>query len=181
MLVFKVFQGRNQRREIPGEPQIENCPMGEFAGRTGINLGLRNPNSYTDRAVSGCTGGAGSTGDPGDGHCHVDKATGYRHPKANGGYDGRTTGDGGSRSARGNDGRTAGDGDPGAARGNDARIAGNGDPGAARGNDARTAGNGGPREARGNTRGTTGDRFPLELSGGSSCHAAGRRPAAYFC
>ena len=131
--------------------------MAKLAGRAGPDLGLRNPNSYSDRAtsyrdpgaVSGCTGGAVSKGDPGDGHCHVDKATGYRHPKANGGYDGRAASDG--------------------------------DRGVACGNDAGTAGNGGFRAASGDTGGTTGDRFHFERSICASRNAAGRRLSVYVC
>ena len=99
--------------------------MAKLAGRAGPNLGLRNPNSYSDRAtsyrdpgaVSVYTGRAVSDRDPGAARGYADKATSYRPPKANGGYDSRTASDGDSRSARGYAARTAGNGGPGAARG----------------------------------------------------------------
>ena len=129
--------------------------MGEFAGRTGINLGLRNPNSYTDRATSCRDPGAvpvytgRAVNDTGTGNWHVDNATAYRHPKANGSYDGGA----------------ASDVDRGVACGYTARPGGNGDP----------------RATRGDTGGTTGDRFHLERSGVASRNAAGRGLTVYFC
>lgn len=131
--------------------------MAKRAGCAGPNLGLRNPNSYSDRAtsyrdpgaVSVYTGRAVSDRDPGADHRHVDNATAYRHPKANGSYDGRAASDV--------------------------------DRGVACGNDAGTAGNGGFRAASGDTGGTTGDRFHFERSICASRNAASRGLAVYVC